>query len=77
MSAENLCPDCEKQLDWNSGLYQCGDCKTSWSKIAFCPVCDAELEKLQACGAVSYFCHQCNETKSKSTVRIEFRANSE
>jgi hypothetical protein len=30
------------------------------------------MEKLAACGAVSYFCPQCNELKSKSRVTFRF-----
>lgn len=74
MSGENTCPRCTKALMWDAGSYRCDDCNVSFRKIAFCPKCQAELEKLQACGAVSYFCNTCNEMKSKSAVRIEFQA---
>ena len=59
-------------MKWEAGLYRCESCDQTYQKVAYCPVCAAELEKLQACGAVNYFCKQCNELKSKSRVRIEF-----
>ncbi|WP_261873084.1 zinc ribbon domain-containing protein [Vibrio rarus] len=70
---QNLCPKCSKQLTWD-GKYHCVHCQVHYQKLAFCADCGARLEKLQACGAVSYFCnHSCNELKSKSTARFEFR----
>lgn len=71
MSNQNLCPECSKELDWDDG-YVCKDCAKRYKKRAFCPDCEAELEKLQACGAASYFCNSCNELKSKSRARFEF-----
>ncbi|TKF20938.1 DNA ligase [Vibrio genomosp. F6] len=70
----NICPKCEQELDWD-GRYVCKPCNQHWTKSAFCPECDAELEKLQACGAASYFCNAaCNELKSKSRVKFVFSA---
>jgi predicted amidophosphoribosyltransferase len=71
MSNRNLCPSCDKELEWDNG-YVCSDCNKSYKKRAFCPDCEAELEKLQACGAASYFCNTCNELKSKSRARFVF-----
>lgn len=68
---ENKCPDCKVELEW-SGQYHCHQCAGDFKKVGFCPDCDAELEKLQACGAANYFCNSCNELKSKSRVRFEF-----
>ncbi|WP_375752811.1 zinc ribbon domain-containing protein [Vibrio sp. HN007] len=73
MSTQNICPTCSKELGWEGGNYKCQDCKVSYKKFAYCPECDVELEKLQACGAASYFCNTCNELKSKSRARFEFR----
>ncbi|WP_428772258.1 zinc ribbon domain-containing protein [Vibrio sp.] len=70
--SDNLCPDCRQPLDWQ-GHYYCSHCQQRYVKLAHCPDCPAELEKLQACGAASYFCPQCNELKSKSRVRISFQ----
>ncbi|WP_260261142.1 zinc ribbon domain-containing protein [Vibrio intestinalis] len=68
---QNQCPTCDSELDWQ-GHYQCTQCDVSFKKVGFCPDCEAELEKLQACGAANYFCNSCNELKSKSRVRFEF-----
>lgn len=68
----HLCPVCKQALEWD-GQYHCCQCQQHFSHHAFCPDCEAELEKLQACGAASYFCNRCNELKSKSRVRFEFR----
>lgn len=73
MMQKNQCPKCDQELEWEAGAYQCHSCDMIYKKIAFCPRCEAELDKLQACGAVNYFCNSCNEMKSKSTVRIEFQ----
>ncbi|MCG3725070.1 DNA ligase [Vibrio cincinnatiensis] len=66
-----VCPQCDHTLEWD-GQYYCVLCQVHYKKIVYCPDCAGELEKLQACGAASYFCNQCNELKSKSRVRIEF-----
>ncbi|GAL36084.1 hypothetical protein JCM19240_1526 [Vibrio maritimus] len=71
-SSENSCPTCNQELDWD-GQYHCGGCERHYKKIGFCPDCDAELEKLQACGSASYFCNSCNELKSKSRVKFVFK----
>ncbi|MEF1282711.1 zinc ribbon domain-containing protein [Vibrio sp. M250220] len=71
---ENQCPSCNAELQWD-GQYECQSCQVSYKKIGYCPDCDAELEKLQACGAANYFCNSCNELKSKSKVTFEFVAN--
>ncbi|NAW91821.1 DNA ligase [Vibrio sp. V05_P4A8T149] len=70
---ENLCPCCQNPLMWD-GRYHCAQCKHHFNKIGFCPECDSELEKLQACGAANFFCNSCNELKSKSKIRFEFQA---
>ncbi|KHD23922.1 DNA ligase [Vibrio caribbeanicus] len=71
---ENHCPKCEQELEWQ-GHYHCNQCDIDYTKVVFCPDCNAQLEKLQACGAANYFCNTCNELKSKSRVRFEFQAN--
>ncbi len=74
--SDNICPSCDKELEWDSG-YVCRQCDQRYRKIAHCPECGHELEKLQACGAASYFCNTCNELKSKSRLQFEFVALSE
>ncbi|WP_159738655.1 zinc ribbon domain-containing protein [Vibrio atypicus] len=73
---ENHCPECQQELEWQ-GHYHCSQCDEGYKKVGFCPDCDTALEKLQACGAASYFCNSCNELKSKSRVRFEFQKISE
>lgn len=46
------CPACDKAYGVKSTCGQCGD----------------ELERLIACGAVDFWCNQCNELKSKSSA---------
>ncbi|GAB2666897.1 zinc ribbon domain-containing protein [Vibrio panuliri] len=74
--SENLCPQCQHELEWQ-GDYHCQPCQQSFSKVGYCPECQARLEKLQACGAANYFCNSCNELKSKSRVRFEFEKKSD
>ncbi|MCF8779464.1 zinc ribbon domain-containing protein [Vibrio sp. IRLE0018] len=69
---ENKCPVCAQALEWNDH-YHCEPCHKDFSKIGYCPECEAELEKLQACGAANYFCNHCNELKSKSRIRFQFK----
>ncbi|MGF1707676.1 zinc ribbon domain-containing protein [Enterovibrio baiacu] len=71
---ENLCPDCGQALMWESGVYVCNPCDNTFIKQGYCKTCSAQLERLQACGSTSYFCHQCNELKSRSTANIVFEA---
>ncbi|UJF18952.1 zinc ribbon domain-containing protein [Vibrio sp. SS-MA-C1-2] len=70
------CPMCEQELTWQGDGYYCQSCQDHFNKVAFCPKCDQQVEKLKACGAVSYFCNHCNELQSKSKVRIEFQKKS-
>ncbi|EEO04007.1 zinc ribbon domain-containing protein [Vibrio cholerae] len=69
---DNPCPTCSQELEW-TGQYHCSACTVDYRKVGFCPECDSELEKLQACGAANYFCNQCNELKSKSKIRFVFQ----
>ncbi|SJN57987.1 hypothetical protein VR7878_02588 [Vibrio ruber DSM 16370] len=72
--SQNQCPTCHGELEWD-GQYYCPACVIHYRKVAYCPDCQTELERLQACGAVSYFCPQCNEQKSKRhpELRLEFQ----
>jgi hypothetical protein len=69
---ENRCPNCEESLNWQNSGYYCEPCQQGYKKVAPCPDCGVEMEKLQACGSVSYFCHRCNELKSKSRTQTHF-----
>ena len=69
----NTCPECQSELGWD-GKYHCVNCQVHFTKIGLCPDCSSQLEKLQACGAASYFCNSdCNELKSKSRVLFKFK----
>ncbi|WP_162046986.1 zinc ribbon domain-containing protein [Vibrio taketomensis] len=70
---QDPCSKCQHPLVWQ-GQYHCEHCVKDYIKVGFCPDCEAQLEKLQACGASNYFCNSCNELKSKSRVRFEYRA---
>ncbi|GLT19466.1 hypothetical protein GCM10007938_32480 [Vibrio zhanjiangensis] len=65
----NRCPDCNLELIWQ-GQYHCQQCESDFDKVGYCPYCEAQLEKIQACGASNYFCNQCNELKSKSRAKF-------
>ena len=73
MMSDNLCPNCQQSLEWDNG-YVCKVCSQRYQKQADCPECGHQLEKLQACGAASYFCNHCNELKSKSRLTFRFIA---
>lgn len=66
--SSNQCPHCHTDLNWQEGLYHCPQCNIQFKKVSYCPDCKNVIEKLQACGAVSYFCNHCKELKSKSRV---------
>ncbi|KDM91943.1 zinc ribbon domain-containing protein [Photobacterium galatheae] len=68
--SQSLCPVCQLNLDWQQGRYFCSHCEREVVKLAHCPDCEQALERLNACGAASYFCPQCNALKSKSCVQI-------
>ena len=68
----NECPKCQSELRWQREGYHCDFCQIDFKKMAYCPDCSKEMEKLNACGAPSYFCHDCNELKSKSRAKTNF-----
>ncbi|TNH94348.1 zinc ribbon domain-containing protein [Aeromonas sobria] len=66
-----LCPSCQAGLDARSKEQTCGQCQAHVRVTAICPTCQQELERLQACGAVDYFCNHCNSLVSKRTVQFK------
>ncbi|MBS4687591.1 zinc ribbon domain-containing protein [Aeromonas sobria] len=66
-----LCPSCQAELDARSKEQTCGQCQAHVRVTAICPTCQQELERLQACGAVDYFCNHCNSLVSKRTVQFK------
>ncbi|MCG3866062.1 MULTISPECIES: zinc ribbon domain-containing protein [unclassified Photobacterium] len=75
--AENICPQCSSILNWKNQGYFCDFCQQDVEKQVFCPDCNEQLEKIQACGAANYFCNHCNELKSKSRVKVQFQIRAE
>ncbi|PJC86222.1 DNA ligase [Vibrio sp. HA2012] len=73
MTTQNACPECGAEMAWEQGEYHCDACQLHYKKVMFCPKCNAELEKLVACGAANYFCNTCNELVSRSQATIEFQ----
>ncbi|WP_372880167.1 zinc ribbon domain-containing protein [Psychromonas sp.] len=64
-----LCPKCNHEVV-SSGAQKrhCPACDSNFKLHAACDKCGDELERLQACGAVNFWCNKCNELKSKSTA---------
>ncbi len=66
MAYQITCPSCQQEgLDPRFATTTCVHCAKQFSLVAYCPTCHAELERLQACGAVDYFCNSCNSMISK------------
>ncbi|KJG40215.1 MULTISPECIES: zinc ribbon domain-containing protein [Photobacterium] len=76
-NVENICPQCSSLLSWKDHGYFCDFCQQQVEKHVFCPDCNEQLERLQACGSASYFCNHCNELKSKSRVKVQFEMRAE
>lgn len=66
---EFQCPDCEASLVKTAkDKFRCESCKTGFNMIISCNKCSDELEVLEGCGAVNFWCHKCNELKSKKSA---------
>ena len=67
------CPDCDQEgVDPRYGESRCTACGHRFTLVAHCSQCGAELERVQACGAVDFFCNSCNSLVSKRSVRFVF-----
>jgi predicted RNA-binding Zn-ribbon protein involved in translation (DUF1610 family) len=65
------CPSCgEEGLDPRRSETSCTACGDTFTLVAHCPQCDAVLERVQACGAVDFFCNSCNSLVSKRSARF-------
>ena len=66
---ELQCPKCDHELQ-RSGIQKrhCPACNSDFELHAACETCGDELQRLQACGAVNFWCDKCNELKSKKTA---------
>ncbi|PKG40416.1 zinc ribbon domain-containing protein [Psychromonas sp. Urea-02u-13] len=63
------CPKCEHELDRSGELKRhCESCNSDFKLFIACHECGDEIERLKACGAVSFWCNSCNELKSKSSA---------
>lgn len=72
MAYQITCPSCQQEgLDprWNEAT--CSHCAKQFTIVAFCPACHVELERLQACGAVDFFCNSCNSMVSKRQAEYQ------
>jgi len=63
------CPQCEQPLQHSGDLKRhCEPCQRDFKLLISCHECGHEIERLRACGAVSFWCPHCNELKSKSSA---------
>lgn len=67
-----VCPTCNHDLIKNGNTYSCTNCNKELIKVSYCPTCNDKLEKLAACGSVSFWCNSCNELKSKKEISTTF-----
>lgn len=63
------CPECAHTLVRSGELKRyCESCERYFTLYISCNECGDEIERLKACGAVSFWCNMCNEMKSKSSA---------
>ncbi|MEI6896950.1 MAG: zinc ribbon domain-containing protein [Psychromonas sp.] len=63
------CPKCKHPLQRSGQLKRhCERCNSDFTLLITCHHCGDEIERLKACGAVDFWCNNCNELKSKSAV---------
>jgi hypothetical protein len=63
------CPKCQSEVVRSGELKRyCESCDSDFLLHIACNECGQELERLKACGAVNFWCEQCNELKSKSSA---------
>jgi len=64
------CPKCKHELERSGELKRhCRGCDSHFKLLVHCAECGDEIERLKACGAVSFWCNECNELKSKSGAK--------
>lgn len=75
MSYMLMCPHCQQEgLDARRAETNCTHCGKAYRLLPRCPTCNDELERVQACGAVDFFCHKCNGLVSKRSANYELTA---
>ncbi|KPU83420.1 hypothetical protein JI57_01365 [Psychromonas sp. PRT-SC03] len=63
------CPSCAQLIIRTGALKRrCEHCQVDFILQIDCQDCGEKLERLQGCGAVNFWCHKCNELKSKKTA---------
>ncbi|MFM2486464.1 zinc ribbon domain-containing protein [Celerinatantimonas yamalensis] len=70
------CPHCGQSLSQTAHGQQwhCAHCEQDYLERVLCPTCQSPLEVLKACGAVDYFCPQCNSLQSKRQVIYQLQS---
>lgn len=71
MSQVFPCPECQGELTQVASHWHCEHCRGEFLQTPHCGQCGSVLETLKACGAVDYFCPQCNQMVSKR--RVDYR----
>ncbi len=75
MAYQIACPACgEEGLDPRRSETACTACQAVFRLTPHCPQCNAVLERVQACGAVDFFCNTCNNLVSKRAARYDIEA---
>jgi len=63
------CPQCASELQRSDeSMRYCGACQLAFHITIRCVQCSSPLQRLNACGAVSFWCDTCNELKSKRSA---------
>ena len=63
------CPQCNTELERSGELKRhCRTCDSDFLLDVSCRECGQPLQRLKACGAVNFWCEECNELKSKSAA---------
>lgn len=63
------CPHCQQALERCGELKRrCTHCDVHFDIKIDCNKCGEPIQRLKACGAVSFWCDKCNELKSKSSA---------
>ncbi|MEG3753288.1 zinc ribbon domain-containing protein [Psychromonas arctica] len=71
-----LCPHCQSELNRSGeSKRHCETCHSDFILNIECNECGAILQRLKACGAVNFWCEDCNELKSKSSANYKLVAN--
>ena len=66
------CKTCVGKLEKTGKVtLYCPECDIHYGVKSSCKTCGDELERLIACGAVDFWCNECNELKSKSSADYE------